>query len=289
MIVTQLLGGLGNQLFQYAAGRALAERHGTALKLDTGRIGKHRLRGYALRPFAIKAQELTATESLRLGVGHEPRTRLGRLLQRFRRPSIPVVVERGFPFDPSVLESPAHCYLQGYWQSPKYFVSIEEQIRSELHVQDPPAGLNLELGRRIAEGLAVSVHVRRGDYASSPSTNLYHGTCNPEYYFAAEAHLRSRLGELALYVFSDDPDWAQANLRFQSATVLVRHNGPERDYEDLRLMSLCKHHIIANSTFSWWGAWLCGNPGKIVIAPQNWFREPALSTRDLIPDSWIRM
>jgi len=141
----------------------------------------------------------------------------------------------------------------------------------------------------IEESTSVSVHVRRGDYASNPATNLYHGTCDPEYYLAAERKLRTEFGELTLFVFSDDPQWAKDNVQFQSNAVAVTHNLLERDYEDLHLMTLCDHHIIANSTFSWWGAWLCDNPGKMVIAPRQWFRGAGLSAEDLIPEGWIRM
>jgi hypothetical protein len=179
--------------------------------------------------------------------------------------------------------------LQGYWQSPKYFASIEPEIRTELKLREPLAGENLAVVNKIDTSLAVSVHVRRGDYVTSVTTNQYHGTCGPEYYLAAEALLRQRLGEPTLFIFSDDPDWAAHNLRFESPTVIVRHNGPKRDYEDLRLMTLCKHHVIANSTFGWWGAWLCANPDKIVVAPRNWFRDASHSTADLIPEDWIRV
>jgi hypothetical protein len=215
---------------------------------------------------------------------------MGRLVERvFSTRSIALVRESGFEFDPSILGSTVPCYLQGYWQSPKYFASIDPMIRKELSLKEPLAGENLAAADSIASSLAVSVHVRRGDYASSEATSRYHGTCSVEYYLAAEEQMRRMLGEPTLFVFSDDPDWVARNLRFQSPIVILRHNGPERDYEDLRLMSLCQHHIIANSTFSWWGAWLCQNPDKIIIAPRNWFREATQSTRDLIPYNWIRM
>lgn len=290
MIITQLLGGLGNQMFQYALGRALSARHATNLKLDTASFETYRLRTYALRHFNIVAEEISPTELRELGLVQKAGTRVGRFVARMLRPpTIAVIDERSFEFDPAVLEAPARCYLRGYWQSPKYFAAIEPTIRQELTCREAPDGENGRAAERISNSCSVSVHVRRGDYVESATTNRFHGVCSPAYYRAAEDHLRLQLPDARLFVFSDDPDWAEQNLRFVSPATFFRHNGPGRDYEDLRLMSLCKHHIIANSTFSWWGAWLCRNPGKIVIAPQNWFREAGQSTRDLIPDTWIRL
>lgn len=289
MVVTQLLGGLGNQLFQYAMGRAVAIRHGTVLKLDKSKFDGYRLRSFALDHFSIEATELTSAEYRDLGLP-ERRTRIGRLMSRLlASSSIPMILERGFAFDPTALDAPGRCYLQGYWQSPKYFASIEPTIRREFSFRDALTGSSLDAANEISQSLAVSVHVRRGDYVSNPTTSQYHGICGPEYYLAAEARLREQLGELTLFLFSDDPDWAQHNLGFRSRTVILRHNGPERDYDDLHLMTLCQHHIIANSTFSWWGAWLCRNSAKRVIAPKQWFREAASSADDLIPDEWIRI
>jgi hypothetical protein len=179
--------------------------------------------------------------------------------------------------------------LKGYWQSPKYFAPIENMIRRDLRVRTPLSGENKAIAGRIGDSVAVSLHVRRGDYVTSEITSQYHGTCGAEYYYKAEQLLRDRLGRFILFVFSDEPAWAEANLRFASSTVFVRHNGPDQHHEDMRLMSMCKHHIIANSTFSWWGAWLCQNPEKIIVAPKNWFREAGHRTDDLIPPDWIRL
>ena len=289
MIVTQLLGGLGNQLFQYAMGRALALRHGVELRLDTSHFGDYRLRNYVLGRFDIHAAELSVDERVALGLAAKHSTRFGTMIRRLiGRPSMPVVRERGFEFDPSAANAAAHCYLQGYWQSPKYFKFVDSVIRKDLRVSTDLCGRNADLAEQIGARLAVSVHVRRGDYAANPQTNQYHGTCPPDYYRTAEELLRSRVGAFQLFLFSDDPAWARANLRFSSPVVVVDHNGPEDGHEDLRLMTMCRHHIIANSTFSWWGAWLCGHAEKIVVAPRNWFREARHSTADLIPEDWIR-
>ena len=216
--------------------------------------------------------------------------KIGRVLARLSGPpKLPLVKERRYEFDADVLEAPQTCCLQGYWQSPKYFSDAEAQIRREFVVRDPLAGANLEVSRQIGACTSVSLHVRRGDYVDNAHTNRYHGLCGPQYYAAAEALLRERCGDLRLFVFSDDPDWAEANLRFASPVSVVRHNGALRDYEDLRLLSLCRHHIIANSTFSWWGAWLSSHADKIVVAPRQWFGQAGHSSADLVPDQWLRL
>lgn len=290
MIVTRLLGGLGNQMFQYAVGRALAVRCGVGLLLDTRAFDDYPLRSYALRQLAIEGDELTDAQCKELGLANLDAGRLRLLLaQWIGNTRLTTIREKSYEFDVSVLNAPSACYLMGYWQSPKYFAAIDDEIRREFSVRAPLVGENLEVSRSIGNCRAVSVHVRRGDYVSNPLTNRYHGTCDPDYYMAAEAQIRQRLDQPTLFVFSDDPEWAAQNLRFQSPTVIVRHNGPERDCEDLRLMTLCKHHIIANSTFSWWGAWLSANPCKIVVAPRNWFRDASQTTADLIPEDWIRV
>lgn len=291
MIITRLIGGLGNQLFQYAMGRALAVRRATNLRLDTSGFGKYRLRTYALDYFAITGTTLTSAEYRQLRLPPPP-GRIGRLaglLSRvYKRPTVPVVAERTFAFDPSVLDAPATCYLVGYWQSPKYFEGIAETIRKEFTVRDPLSGMNLAISKEIANSQAVAVHIRRGDYVTNPDTHSFHGICEPSYYTRAEDYLHSELGTLTLFVFSDDPDWASRNVNFKSATRIVQHNGPERAHEDLRLMTMCQHHIIANSTLSWWGAWLCAHVEKQVVAPRQWFRDPEQRADDLIPANWIR-
>ena len=128
--------------------------------------------------------------------------------------------------------------------------------------------------------------MRRGDYVTNPTTHRYHGACGPDYYEAAQRLLLQTLGNAQLFVFSDDPAWVEANMRFVLPATILKHNSPEQDYEDLRLMALCRHHIIANSTFSWWGAWLSQSLEKIVVAPKNWFKEAGHTTEDLLPREW---
>lgn len=289
MIVCQLQGGLGNQLFQYALGRTLAARHEVPLVLDTNVVDRSHDRTFALGAFDLRARTLSAGERKTMRLPSRPMGRLGRILSRFTpRPRLPVVMERGFGFNPSVLAAPAACYVVGYWQSYRYFGEIESTLRHELQLRQRAEGANLAMAARIAGTKAVSLHVRRGDYLNA-GTRDFHGLCDQAYYQRAETLLRERVGDIHVYVFSDDPAWAVDNLKLVSPMTVVDHNDPGQAHEDLRLMALCRHHITANSTFSWWGAWLGTNPDRTVIAPRQWFQAPGMSDADLVPPAWLRL
>ena len=145
------------------------------------------------------------------------------------------------------------------------------------------------LPRRSMPSNAVSLHVRRGDYVSDPATNRFHGTCSPDYYRQAVDYVIGRAGVPHLFVFSDDQEWTRANLQFAVPRRSSSANPPDCGYRDMQLMARCRHHIIANSSFSWWGAWLNPSPEKIVVAPKQWFSSPRNDTRDLVPPNWVRM
>lgn len=293
MIVTRVHGGLGNQMFQYALGRRLALHHGTELLLDLSffdmKDGTHTPRPFELDVFRVKYRPAKAVELrpfLRARESRFLRVR-DRLLPFPARH--PLFAQPGFGFYPRALEVPANVYMDGYWQSEKYFKDAEATVRSDLSFSAAPIGANAAVARRIQDTNAVSVHVRRGDYATDPTTNAHHGVCDGAYYEAAMQRIRHAHPEAAFFIFSDDPAWAKENLRSDAPMTVVDHNHGSASYEDMRLMSLCKHHIIANSSFSWWGAWLNPDPDKTVIAPRQWFRDPAIDTRDLLPARWTRL
>ena len=294
MIIIRLTGGLGNQLFQYAAGRRLAQVHGVELKLDiTGfsnpnyRTKRH----YELAPFNVVQAFATEDEISKL-IQPQPRL-LTRLFQRISRNGerLPKshVNEQHFHFDSRILELPDGVYMDGYWQSERYFADTAELIRKEVTFREPPSGRNAELGREITDCQAVSMHVRRGDYVHDEMTHVVHGTCGLDYYARAVDYIASRINIPVFFVFSDDPAWVREHLKLSYPMQIIDYNGPERGYEDMRLMSLCSHHIIANSSFSWWGAWLNPRQDKIVIAPKRWFNNSDADTSDLCPDSWVRL
>jgi hypothetical protein len=180
-------------------------------------------------------------------------------------------------------------YLQGYWQSERYFLKHASTIRKDFTFRQSPSGQNADLMRTILDSAAVSIHVRRGDYVSNPKTFANHGICTPEYYFNAIDIMRQRVPNARFFAFSDDPQWVTSVLAPRcDGMIVVDHNQAEDSCNDMQLMSLCRHHIIANSSFSWWGAWLNQNPDKIVVAPRNWFANGKDST-DLIPETYIRL
>jgi hypothetical protein len=297
VVIARLLGGLGNQMFQYATGRALALRRGATLKLDiTGfaEVGPHTERRYELDSFQIHASPADAEDLGQFGrsrrAEYPPLDRVLRWLRIDRSNGAwPVYRERHFQFDPALPQLRAPVYLDGYWQSERYFSDIAAPLRQEFTAKMPLDPENEALGRSIDAVNAVSLHVRRGDYVNNPATNRFHGVCSLDYYQRALDYISLRVKEPHLFVFSDDQRWTRANLRCAVTTTFVDVNSPDCGYRDMGLMARCRHHIIANSSFSWWGAWLNPSHEKIVIAPDRWFGASRNDTRDLLPPSWVRL
>lgn len=288
MIVTKLVGGLGNQMFQYAAGRALAHRHGTQLYIDKRSFGSYKVHEYSLGHFSIDAPEAP----VHLLPNPSGDSRIYRFIRAIKGgQKLAVVQERSFTFDPETANLSDDVYLEGYWQSERYFEDVAQVIRSDFEIKTPQSQDNQEWQRKIERSVSVSIHVRRGDYVTNLSANKVHGTCPLSYYKKAIDTLRTALNsDIVLYVFSDDPDWVKANMDFDGVEQFYIDNNPaQKNYEDLRLMASCQHNIIANSTFSWWGAWLNPSPNKIVVAPALWFQPQQMNDVDLIPKSWIRV
>jgi len=289
-VTTKLLGGLGNQMFQYAAARALADRTGTELLLDVSEFASYTLRRYELDTLRVRARVLPAPAA-KAAPGPLAR-KASALVQRFfpvRAPGQAVYREPAFHFDPGLLHQRPPVLLEGYWQSEKYFLDDAEAIRRDFTLAGEPDEANRAVLQRMQGTTAVSLHVRRGDYVSNPTAAAYHGTCSPAYYRDAVDHIAQRCGPLTLFVFSDDQDWVRANMPFAHPTVHVDCNPPDRGVWDMHLMKHCRHHVVANSSFSWWGAWLNPAPDKIVVAPRRWFTDPSKDTSDLVPAAWTRI
>ncbi len=276
MVIVQLVGGLGNQLFQYAAARRLANIHGACLKLDISAFERYTLHSYHLSHFCI-IENIATTDDIVQVTGNNFLAQDSRGL---------VIREQFFNFNPDLLELPDNVYLMGYWQSEKYFADIKDIIRSEFSVKHELDPINREIADCIQNCASVSLHIRRGDYINNPHTNSVHGTCSMEYYRRCVLEMAEKVHKPHFFIFSDDPEWVAKNIILDYPMTLIDHNGPARDYEDLRLMSMCQHNIVANSTFSWWGAWLNPNPNKIIFAPNRWFQEDTIDTSDLILDKW---
>ena len=289
MVVVSLFGGLGNQLFQYAAGRAVAIRRDTQLRLDVTAFEVYQLRRYGLSHFNIH-EEFAYTGPLARFFGHARNPQVRRLRRHlpyfwFRS----VKEEQPYLFDHGIFEAGRNVLLYGFWQNLRYFKGIAELLRREFTVRTPPDAENLFIADTIRSVDAVSVHVRRADYVTDADTLKVHGVCSADYYHAAAREVAASVRDPHFFVFCDDPVWAQANLAFGHPTTFVTHNRADRNYEDLRLITLCKHHIIANSTFSWWGAWLGSNPQRIVIAPARWVNDDSIDTSGLFPEGWRRV
>lgn len=295
-IVVSLFGGLGNQMFQYAAGRALAHRLGLPLALELRWFDDHGAdtkRGYGLSAFPIAATIMDATEIAGSAAASGRLARLRRRLASVLGTS-KIVVEPSYHYWPGIEKLEGSVLLQGYWQSPIYFEAIGPLIRSDFAFPPLPAGGSRDIARRIEDAdCAVSVHVRRGDFLSNADNRQVHRCCAPAYYRQAFDLLASRHWPMELFVFGDDPDWARSEFGALGHRVHVVDVAAHRDapHHDMHLMTLADHHIIANSSFSWWAAWLDPKPDKQVIAPRLWFSREVMRERnntvDLFPDGWI--
>jgi hypothetical protein len=288
MIVVNIIGGLGNQLFQYAFGKALAIKNNCELKLDISSYQNYEWHDYSLRPFSIYENFATKNECDNLKGENLS------LYQKIKKRVIKknnYIIEKNLLFNEEYKNISNPSYVSGYWQTEKYFKEIEDIIRNEFKICIPPSDRNLNLLGKIEKENAISLHVRRGDYANIKHINDVHGTTPISYYNDAIEFLVSKISNPIFYIFSDDIEWAKKNLVIKNEKFFVDFNNSKTNYEDLRLMSSCKHHVIANSTFSWWGAWLNDSKSKIVIAPKNWFNDVTLNnqTVNLIPTEWIRM
>jgi len=299
MIITRLIGGLGNQLFQYAVGRAVATRTNTPLLFDASGFANYELRRYELDGFNVCAQLASDAQLACVGVtaGETP-SLLESIKRRFLRHSAPklplqepILREASFTYDARIEQVQASIYLDGYWQSERYFSAIRAQLLQELTLKSNWGPGNEDMfGQVQAAGAgAVSLHVRRGDYVTNAHTASYHGVCSLDYYRAAVAYIAERVAAPHFFIFSDDHDWVRENLQTGFPTTFVAVNSADNGIYDMMLMKSCNHHIIANSSFSWWGAWLNPSTEKLVVAPQQWFKEADKDTSDLIPSGWVRL
>jgi hypothetical protein len=291
MIVSRLIGGLGNQMFQYAAARALADRTDSEVVLDVSGFANYSVHRYGLDAMRVRAKvrsERRADEKESGAVARKVRGLWRRIAPSGFGPAA-TYRERSFAFDSGVQHQRAPVELEGYWQSEKYFRDDAAAIRADFTPVAEPDAANRAILERMQQTCAVSLHVRRGDYVTNPQAAAFHGSCSPEYYREAVDHIAERAGPLTLFVFSDDQDWVRDNMRFSHTCVHVDCNPPERGVWDMHLMKHCRHHVVANSSFSWWGAWLNPSPEKIVVAPSRWFTDPSIDTSDLIPETWVRI
>ncbi|MBK9328469.1 MAG: alpha-1,2-fucosyltransferase [Sphingobacteriales bacterium] len=288
MIVVRLMGGLGNQLFQYAAGRHLAHLNNADLYLDISKLnlsGEGRpLWKYELGSFNVKCS--LADERMLHdfhGTGFSVKERVITQLISFGKNK--KYTSNQYGFDTHFLELKGNYYVRGYFLSEKYFKEIADIIRDEITIKQDFKPMDDRLISQIKNSKSIAIHIRRGDYIRNLSSMDAHGLCSKDYYTKAIEWIKSELGEeVHFYLFTDDEAWVRKEMIWDINSTLISNKST---VEDFYLMSLCKHNIIANSTFSWWSAWLNTNPDKIVIIPKHWTTNVKTEEIDLIPKRWI--
>jgi len=277
-------------MFQYALGLSLTADRERTLRIDTTDVDADPKRCFELsecrpEPIRIGSLQRAAFKVART-------TPLWGVIGGRRWPIYPggpkLVLEREYSYDPSVFAVKGNIVLNGYWQSERYFLEHRGLVSRTFTWPQPTDSESLALLARIASSESVAVHVRRGDYALDATTNEYHGTCAPAYYAASASHFANTLGSPRFFVFSDDPAWAASSLALPGPWEVVRVNGPDSARRDMQLMSQCKHAIIANSSFSWWAAWLTERPGKMIVAPRQWFRDRRMRNITPVPSRWLQ-
>jgi hypothetical protein len=292
MIIVKLIGGLGNQMFQYAVGRHLAIKNNTTLKLDIEGFKEYKLRNYDLKYFNIQENIAQPTELSTIifpSDGMVQKIKKNIKINLVGIQSIRYVQQCRYEFQPETLDLGNNIYLDGTWQSEKFFEDISSTIKNEFSLKTPLIQEYAHYADLIRESESVCIHLRRGDYISNPVANKILGICPLDYYYSAIKTIEKKLKCPHYFIFSDDPSYIKEIFTHNSSMSIVSPDNVNNtfDYQELYLMSLCKHQIIANSTFSWWSAWLNKNSNKIIIAPNIWFKDNSINTIDLIPNNWI--
>lgn len=303
MIITRLRGGLGNQLFQYACGRALSLRNKDILKLDIEGYaralagGTDTPREYSLSHFSIQENIASVEEIYAL------KYPFGIISKGFRFMNIKIFRKFNVGFDARLIENLSKkksVYLDGFWQTEKYFEDCIDIIRRDITLKSPMGAPAAEIGACITKNRSqniknISLHVRRGDVRIGGIGNAYFGICTPDYYKKAFDYIANEAKSMKIsatqfhvFIFSDEPKWVEENIQIPYSFTTVSGRGIP-DYEELVLMSVCDINIIANSTFSWWGAWLNTNKDKLVISPSEWITRTKKQHIDTIHPSWIRL
>ena len=287
MIIVRVTGGLGNQMFQYAMYKSL-EKKGKLVKLDSKSFyeTKKEHNGYELeRIFDIKPNKPTKEDLEKFDENNI--STLFKIKRKLFGDKKFVYDTKEYVFNKDVYKL-KNSYLNGYWQSIKYFQGIENDIKKDFRFKNQLDNKNLEILNEIENSNSISIHIRRGDYMSPENYNMYGCIATPTYYKKAIKVIEEKVENPTFFVFSNDMDWVKKNIQINSRVFYIDINSGNGSYKDMQLMSNCKHNIIANSSFSWWGAWLNENKNKIVIAPKKWInREDVDSNKiELFCEGW---
>ena len=289
MIITSISGGLGNQMFQYAIAKSIAKKRNDIFKMDVNFYPKQTLRKYELDFFNLK-ENFATNEEIEAIKGKV--TFFSKLKKRlgYSNNHKSFFQEKALStFDKDVFEYNDNVYLDGYWQNEKYFIDIKNDIYKDFTLKNE---ISIEAKRYlylIQNSKSVSIHIRRGDYIQNVHTNNVHGICAIEYYEQAVSYITKRVDSPYFYIFSDDIAWCKENFNFIENKLYIDET--KSAFDDLELMKNCQHNIIANSTFSWWAAWLNENNNCIIICPKNWFANTKMQeeSKDILPKAWVKI
>ena len=288
-LIVKFNGGLGNQMFQYAFGRAVEQKTGIKTIFDMSFFKKNYCRPFELGIFNTSDKGVEGVEDFWTKLKIEFIWKFRKKLAGKKFLGTFIYSEPCFEYDANVFKVEAGSYIEGFFQSEKYFKDVEDDLRKDFEFKVLPDAENQELIEKIQSTNSVSLHIRRGDYVQKKRYQDVYATCSLDYYKRGVEVIAQKHENPTLFIFSDDIEWVKENLKLPYESVYVSHNTGAKSYEDLRLMSLCSHNVIANSSFSWWGAWLNNNKEKIVIGPQKWFNDEKVVQTDVIPESWIRL
>lgn len=293
MIIAEVAGGLANQMIIYAAARALSLHKNVELKLDLGALQKDKLRKYQMHHLNISAEIASPSEIAKIRRSSKIKIveKIKNKLRKKLKIKVPYIYREPLcSYDESFWSLPDDVYIGGNFISTKYFDNIKSILITEFAVQSVLSRTTEEICESMNNCESVSIHVRRGDFASNPHTNEFHGLIDVDYYSRAMKYVESRISNPSYFLFSDDIAWARENIVSAQPITFVDHIGQEDAYEDMHLMKNCKHNILANSGFGYWGAWLNENAQQIVVAPKKWFANDEINALfDLIPTEWIRL
>ncbi|QDS87746.1 Glycosyl transferase family 11 [Rosistilla ulvae] len=295
MIVTRLIGGLGNQLFQYAYGAYLAKQAGVEHYIDVSAFEEYQLRDMTLDRFAIRALRLPEALRHRVPARYSGASKAYSSWQSFAARAFPrqsgvfrLRREKPFGFRDKWLHSHANLYTEGYWQGEAFFPGMEEALREEFRLVDPVSEATAAMARRMDNTQSVALHVRRGDYVSDPTNQKIFRTLEPGYYRRCLEDLRQHVADPQIFLFSNDIPWCLKNLDVGIPFTPVTHNDGATCHEDLYLISQCRHAVIANSSFSWWGAYLAADSdARRVYYPSPWFHPGTLDGTAIPCRKWI--
>ncbi len=267
MIIVRIVGGLGNQMFQYAYAKAL-QQNGHQVKIDISKFKTYKLHGgYHLEKFKIDLDQADYFSILLGNIGLKKS-----------------IKEKNLLFDSKITSLSGNEYIKGYFQTEKYFKNIRETLLKQFVVKKELSTSTIQyLKEIIIQENSCSVHIRRGDYITNKKANTIHGTCDLDYYKEAIKLINNKFNNTHFFIFSDDISWTKENLKIKNATYIDHKTIP---HEDIHLMSSCKHNITANSSFSWWGAWLNQFKDKVVITPKKWF---VSQKNEVACENWIKI